>query len=151
IVGAEAVYGGERAVLLAKDREGYAGICRLLTRIHRALNAPAPARAAPGTGARPTSSAAHVRAGPGSARGGEAFGDASGACRDDMVRDRKGPDLRSMSWSRGEDCVENEDAANDGAAGDLDDDDDLPPVEITARPGRRAPDPRFSLAAALAD
>src|SRR5437867_1859209 len=40
IVGAEAVYGDERAVILVKDREGYAGLCRLLTRIHRALSTP---------------------------------------------------------------------------------------------------------------
>ena len=40
IVGAEVVYGAERAVVLVKDREGYAGLCRLLTRVHRALNAP---------------------------------------------------------------------------------------------------------------
>src|SRR5262249_21152711 len=40
IVGAEAHFGNERAVVLVKDREGYAGLCRLLTRIHRALNVP---------------------------------------------------------------------------------------------------------------
>src|SRR5262245_19227837 len=40
IVGAEAQYGPDRAVVLVRDREGYAGLCRLLTRIHRALNAP---------------------------------------------------------------------------------------------------------------
>ena len=34
IVGAEAVYGDERAVVLVKDREGYAGLCRLLTRMN---------------------------------------------------------------------------------------------------------------------
>jgi len=41
IVGAEAVFGEERAVLLAADAQGYAGICGLLTRVHRALDHPA--------------------------------------------------------------------------------------------------------------
>ncbi len=37
IVGAEAVWGDERAVVLVKDREGYAGLCRMLSDLHRAL------------------------------------------------------------------------------------------------------------------
>ncbi len=36
IVGAEAVQGEERAVILVRDGEGYAGLCRLLSDLHRA-------------------------------------------------------------------------------------------------------------------
>ena len=36
IVGAETVWGGEQAVVLVRDRTGYAGLCRLLSRLHRA-------------------------------------------------------------------------------------------------------------------
>jgi error-prone DNA polymerase len=35
IVGAEAVWGDERAVVLVRDRRGYAGLCRLLSDLHR--------------------------------------------------------------------------------------------------------------------
>ena len=92
IVGAEAQYGSDRAVVLVKNRDGYAGLCRLLTKIHRALNAP-------------------VR---------NDGGLDPGFCRDD-------------------------------ARGREEEDDDLPPVAITARPPRRAPDPDFSLREALAE
>lgn len=34
IIGAEAVAGGQRAVLLARDGEGYANLCRLLSQLH---------------------------------------------------------------------------------------------------------------------
>jgi len=34
IIGAEAVHGGQRAVLLARDAEGYANLCRLLSELH---------------------------------------------------------------------------------------------------------------------
>ncbi len=34
IIGAEAVSGGERAVLLVRNRDGYAALCRLLSRLH---------------------------------------------------------------------------------------------------------------------
>src|SRR5512135_3692041 len=34
VVGAELRAGGERAVVLARNREGYATLCRLLTRLH---------------------------------------------------------------------------------------------------------------------
>jgi error-prone DNA polymerase len=36
IVGAETVWGGDRAVVLVRDRQGYAGLCRLLSDLHRA-------------------------------------------------------------------------------------------------------------------
>ena len=53
IVGAEAVWGGEQAVVLVRNGEGYAGLCRLLSNLHKAAgptvgsegcpsNAPAP-------------------------------------------------------------------------------------------------------------
>jgi DNA-directed DNA polymerase III PolC len=34
IIGAEALHGGQRAVLLARDAEGYANLCRLLSELH---------------------------------------------------------------------------------------------------------------------
>ncbi len=34
LIGAEAVHGGQRAVLLARDAEGYANLCRLLSELH---------------------------------------------------------------------------------------------------------------------
>ena len=35
IVGTETVWGDERAVVLVRDRRGYAGLCRLLSNLHR--------------------------------------------------------------------------------------------------------------------
>jgi error-prone DNA polymerase len=35
IVGAETVWGDDRAVVLVRDRRGYAGLCRLLSDLHR--------------------------------------------------------------------------------------------------------------------
>lgn len=182
IVGAEAVYGEERAVVLVKDRDGYAGLCRLLTRVHRALSAPVrgscgflhtktagAAAEGEGAGRERVGRRVYERDGVGgdsrgedplvSSRGGGGkslvpHGFRTGASRSDHEAGdrplrREGLfERREYGRAQGPDAVDpgeidQDDFNDDGEA--------LPPVEITARPPRRAPDPSFSLTAALAE